>query len=55
MTSMATVSIVALLGWLFFAVSAMASYKLGWKKNVQLALIWVAIFAGGFFIASLFV
>ncbi|QFT77922.1 hypothetical protein [Erythrobacter sp. THAF29] len=54
MTNMATISIVALLGWLVLAGGAMASYKLGWKKNVQLALIWVAIFAGGFVLASFF-
>ncbi|MFL0356574.1 hypothetical protein ACI5KX_08830 [Erythrobacter sp. GH1-10] len=54
MTNMATISIVALIAWLFFAGSALASFKLGWSKMIQMALIWVAIFGGGFVIASFF-
>ncbi|MBD2841772.1 hypothetical protein [Erythrobacter rubeus] len=54
MTEMGVISIVALLGWLFLAGSALASYKLGFSKIVQMALIWVAIFAGGFLVVSFF-
>jgi hypothetical protein len=38
------VSIVALAAWLILAVSAFASYRLGWRRNVQLALVWAGIF-----------
>lgn len=54
MTQISVISIVALLGWLFLAGSALTSYKLGWNKMVQMALIWAAIFAGGFVIVRLF-
>ena len=49
----AIISIVALLGWLILAGSAMASFRLGWSKIVQLALVWFAIFAGLFVVADL--
>ena len=49
----AIISIVALLGWLILAGSAMASYRLGWSKMLQLALVWLAIFAGLFVVADL--
>jgi hypothetical protein len=49
----ALISIVALVGWLILAGSAMASYRLGWSKIVQLALVWLAIFAGLFVAADL--
>ena len=49
----AWISIVAMLGWLVLAGSALASYRLGWGKIVQLALVWLAIFAGLFVIADL--
>ena len=54
MTNMTTISIVALLAWLIFAGGALASYKLSWGKMAQMALVWIAIFAGGFVIASFF-
>ena len=54
MTDMATISIIAMIGWLIFAGGALASYKLGWSKMAQMALIWVAIFAGAFVIVSFF-
>ena len=47
------ISIVALVGWLILAGSAFASFKLGWSKILQLALVWLAIFAGLFVIADL--
>lgn len=49
----AWISIVAMLGWLVLAGSALASFKLGWSKIAQLALVWFAIFAGLFVIADL--
>ena len=47
------ISIVALLGWLILAGSALASFRMGWGKMIQLALVWLAIFAGLFVIADL--
>jgi len=47
------ISIVALLGWLILAGSAIASFRLGWSKIAQLALIWLAIFAGLYVAADL--
>lgn len=40
------VSIVAMLGWLILAMSALASYRLTWRKGIVLALTWAAIFTG---------
>ena len=53
MTEGAIISIVALLGWLVLAGSAIASFRLGWSKTLQLLLIWLAIFAGLFVAAGL--
>ncbi|UAB77176.1 hypothetical protein INR77_10105 [Erythrobacter sp. SCSIO 43205] len=47
------ISIVALLGWLILAGSALASFRMGWGKMVRLALIWLAVFVGLFLIADL--
>ena len=47
------ISIVALVGWLILAGSALASFRLGWSKILQLALVWLAIFAGLFVAADL--
>ena len=47
------VSVAVLLGWLLLIGGGFASFKLGWKKNVQLALVWLAIFVGLFVIADL--
>jgi len=44
---------VALVGWLILCGSSLASFKLGWNKLLQLALIWAAIFGGLFVIADL--
>lgn len=53
MNESSLISIVALLGWLILAGSAFASFRLGWSKILQLALVWFAIFAGLFVIADL--
>jgi len=47
-------SIVLLIGWLILAGSALASFRLGWSRIAQLALMWLAIFAGLFVLADLF-
>lgn len=47
------ISIVALVGWLILAGSALASFRLGWSKILQLGLVWLAIFAGLFVAADL--
>lgn len=39
------VSVVAMIGWLVLAVTAYSGHRLGWRKNLVLALVWVAIFA----------
>jgi len=54
MTEGAIVSIVALIGWLIIAGSAIASFRLGWSRIIQLALMWLAIFGGLFVMAELF-
>ena len=47
------ISIIALVGWLVLAGSALASFRMGWSKMLQLALVWLAIFAGLFVAADL--
>ena len=47
------VQIIALLGWLVLAGSALASYKLSWGKAVKMALTWLAIFVGVFLLFTL--
>ena len=49
----AIISIVALIGWLIIAGSALASFRLGWSKMAQLALVWVAIFGGLYLLVDL--
>lgn len=46
MNDIDTLQIVMLLGWLLLAGSALASYRLSWKKSATLALAWAAIFTG---------
>ena len=53
MNDSAIISIVAMIGWLILAGSAMASFRLGWNKMAQLALVWLAIFAGLYVVADL--
>nr|WP_298927894.1 hypothetical protein [uncultured Erythrobacter sp.] len=54
MSETALISIVAMLGWLVLAGSALASFRMGWSKFLQMALVWLAIFAGGFLLVGLF-
>lgn len=44
MNEFGAIQLVALVGWLILAASAFASYRLGWKENVRLALTWAGIF-----------
>lgn len=48
------IGIVSLLGWLFIAGSALASYRLGWGQMAKMALTWLAIFLGLFLLVGLF-
>jgi hypothetical protein len=47
------VQLAALVGWLILAGSAFASYRLGWKENIRLALTWVGIFVAVALVFSL--
>lgn len=38
--------LIAGLGWLLLAGSALASFRLGWSKLARMALVWLAIFVG---------
>jgi hypothetical protein len=38
------VQLVALVGWLILAGSALASYRLGWRESARMGLIWAGIF-----------
>lgn len=49
----AIISVVAMIGWLILAGSAIASFRLGWSKIAQMGLVWLAIFAGLFVVANL--
>lgn len=51
MTEYAWVSIIALLAWLFLAVSAVRAHRIGAKKMVVMALAWISVF---FLIAAVF-
>ena len=53
MNAFGAVQLVALVGWLILAGSAFASYRLGWKENVRLALIWAGIFVAVALVFSL--
>ena len=44
MNEFAVVQIVALVGWLIVVAGAFASFRLGWKENIRLALVWAGIF-----------
>ncbi|MCK0128356.1 hypothetical protein [Erythrobacter sp. F6033] len=55
MSEITMISLVSLIGWLVIAGSAVASFKLGWGKLVQMALVWLAIFGGAFVIVGLFI
>ena len=45
MSEFGVVQIIALLAWLLLAGSAFASFRLGWKESVRMALVWAGIFA----------
>jgi hypothetical protein len=38
------VQLIALFAWLILAGSALASFRLGWKESVRMALLWSGIF-----------
>lgn len=40
------VQIVALVGFLILALSALASHRLNWSKALRMGLLWVAVFLG---------
>jgi hypothetical protein len=46
------ISLVAMIGWLILVVSGFASFRLGARQVVRMALVWAAIFVGGFALAS---
>lgn len=48
MNEFETVHIVALIGWLILASSALASYRLNWSSALRMGLVWVAVFIGLF-------
>lgn len=45
MSEMDTIQIVALLGWLVLVGSALAAYRLSWRRSVIYLLIWGSVFA----------
>lgn len=47
------VSLVAMLGWLILAGSALASYRLNWSGALRMGLTWFAIFVGLFVLFDL--
>lgn len=47
------ISLVAMVGWLILVVSGFASYRLGARQIVRMALVWAAIFLGAFVIVRL--
>lgn len=53
MSTYTIVSLVAMTGWLILMLSALASYRLGWGKTAQMALVWLAIFVGGTLLVGL--
>lgn len=48
-----TIQIIYLLGWLILAGSAIAAYRLSWKRSILYLLIWGSIFALVFLVFSL--
>ncbi len=44
MSEYGVVQLIALTAWLILAGSAVASFRLGWKDSVRMALIWGGIF-----------
>jgi len=54
MNSELVLPLVASIGWLVLAMSALASHRLGWGQIVKMALAWVLIFGGIFLIVEWF-
>ncbi len=44
MSDYGAVQLIALVAWLVLAGSALASFRLGWKESVRMALTWAGIF-----------
>ena len=47
------IQIIALIAWLVLATKAFASFRLGWKENVRMALVWAGIFVAVALVFSL--
>ena len=54
MSEYAVLSIVAMVGWLVLMMGSFASFRLGWSKTIQMALVWLAIFVGATLLVGLF-
>jgi hypothetical protein len=46
MSAESILPVIAGLGWLLLAGSALASFRLGWSRLAKMALVWAAIFTG---------
>jgi hypothetical protein len=46
--------VIATIGCLVLVLAELKSHRLGWWKNVRLALIWLAIFAGLYLLTEWF-
>lgn len=53
MNEFSAIQIIAALACLVLVGSAAASYRLGWKENVRLALVWFGIFVAVALVFSL--
>lgn len=53
MNEFGVVNLIALFAWLILAGSAVASFRLGWKENVRMALVWAGIFTAMFLVFSM--
>lgn len=54
MNSELVLPLVASVGWIILAMSALASHRLGWGQMVKMGLAWVVIFVGIFMIVEWF-
>ena len=52
MNEFGVVRIISLLGFLVLALSALNARRIGWRKGVTMALVWVAIFVGVAFVIT---
>ncbi len=53
MSEFGTMQLVYLIGWLVLASSALAAYRLSWKRGILYLLIWGSVFAAVFLVFSL--